>query len=250
MREENPSEMHESLERYLDGVMDAREREAFEREIGRDGELRAQVEAQREIDRVLIERFGARGVRPAEGEGSRSAGEDSGDLPRGLTRERAGRRGRRAGLIAAGVLLVVGVGAYVMLMPARAPFDQPGEVYARIVASGFEPREVCTDDAAFRDWMARKFDQALVIPSDSPGVELVGWDYTRVLTTRTGVLLARVEGREVIVLVERRKDALRLARASHGLRVFRRDVGGVSLYEVTPMDEARLLPLARVPGPR
>lgn len=151
-------------------------------------------------------------------------------------------------MIAAAAMLVLGIGAYVALMPARASFDQPGDVYAGIVSAGFEPREVCTDDAAFRDWMVRKFGQDLVIPEGSPGVELVGWDYKRVLTTRTGVLLARVEGREVIVLVERREHAERLARRSGGLRVFRRDVGGVALYEVTPMDEARLLPLARVPG--
>lgn len=250
MHEDPHEKIRDRLERYLDGAMDALEREAFERELGAERGLRRHVEVQREIDRVLIERFGPAG-------GSLSAGDpgrhDLGTRANPVLVQHAapaggGHRLQRPALIAAAALLVLGVGAYVAMVPARAPFDQPGEVYARIVASGFEPREVCTDDAAFRDWMRRRFDQDMVIPADSAGVELVGWDYKRVLTTRTGVLLARVDGREVVVLVERRENARRLGRTSEGLRVFRRDVGGVTLYEVTPLSEARLLPLAKAPG--
>ena len=50
------SSAHDSdrkLDAYLDGLMETAERESFEREIERDAELRAQVEAQSLIDASL-----------------------------------------------------------------------------------------------------------------------------------------------------------------------------------------------------
>jgi len=211
------------IDLYLDGQLADEQREEFERRLEQDEGLRAQVEMQRRIDGVLRERY----------------------TPASVDFGGRGRPHMRVWAIAAVLVLAVSAGVYAaFFMPQRAPFDQPSDVYRRLIASGFEPMQVCTDDGAFRSWMERKFDESIVIPDDLAGVELLGWHYKRVLTPRTGVLLAKVDGEEVIVLVERRSAARRLG-DQDGLHVYRRDLGGVAMYEVSPLHEARLLPHAR-----
>ncbi len=226
------AEVEKQLDLFLDGLLEGEALRAFEEQLGRSPELREQVELQGRVDASMARWFPAQSVElPAV------AGE--------VGSERSGLL--KPLLIAASVLVAGAIGAYFLLFSTQqAPFDQPGEVYASIVDAGFEPRTVCTDEAAFIDWMERRFDQPLVVSSDAPGLELVGWDYKRIMTPRTGVLLARADGREVLVLVEHRENAVRLG-DQEGLRVFRRDIGGVSLFEVTPLDEPRVLPLARTP---
>ncbi len=214
------------IDAYLDGRMSRARREDFERLIEQDEDLRAQVALQRRIDGVLRERY----------------------TPASVDIGKSGRAHWRGWAIAAGVVLAIAAGVYAaFFMPQRAPFDQPSEVYRRLIASGYEPMQVCTDNEAFRAWMERRFDESIVIPDDLAGVELIGWHYKRVLTPRTGVLLAKVDGEEVIVLVERRSSARRLG-DQDGLHVYRRDLGGVAMYEVSPLHEARLLPHARRVG--
>jgi len=230
----------DAVDRYLDGLMEEAERKAFERSLEHDDELRAQVEFQARLDASLNRRFAPRDVPLADA--------PLPDAPLPDAPAPSPIRLPWGALAMAAVLVLAGaVAAYfVFLSPQRAPFDQPHEVYAEVVASGFEPREVCTTEAEFIDWMDRKFDQPMVIPTGRAGIELIGWDYDRILTPRTGILLARVDGEEVIVLVDAREHARRL-RGADDLRLFRRDIGDVTLYEVTPLDEPRLVPLARIP---
>lgn len=220
------------FERYLDGLLSGAELEAAEAMIAASPELRAEVELQRAMDGVV----------------RRWAGDlDSGGA-RAIPIEPARARWSPAkigGLVAAVLAIGAFAGWFFLVRAERAPFDQPGETYARVVREGFEPKTVCETDEEFIAWMTDKYDQPMLIPGDAPGLELVGWDYRRVLTTRTGVLLARYQGKQIIVLVEKRGACRRLARdAGEGLHVFRRDVGNVCLYEVTPLDEAVVVPLA------
>jgi len=133
--------------------------------------------------------------------------------------------------------------------------DKAREIYTRIVSAGFDPAVECRTDQQFIEWMRNNHDTEVLIPASTPGIELVGWDYKRALTTRTSVLLARVRpdadtpGVEVIVLIDDRTEARRLfAPEGSGLHVHRRTLGSVVLYEVTPLDRPRLIGHARVPG--
>jgi hypothetical protein len=58
------------------------------------------------------------------------------------------------------------------------------------------------------------------------------------------VLLARVDGKEVIVVVDRKaREKSPLPPARSGLRSFREEYGNLVLYEVTPLDHPTILPL-------
>jgi len=234
------------LERYLDGELDTPQRQSFERELAQDPALRAQVRLQTQIDDSI-----RRANPPVEvsmatrGTSAQLTAQDA-----SAPASAAVKRRHSLGVLAIAAVVVLGASAGVYLAffsTQRAPFDQATEVYASIVKSGFVPREVCTDTQAFKDWMVRKHDQAMVIPKDLPGIELVGWDYKRVLTPRTGVLLARVDGREVLVLIDDRSNARRLG-GGDGLHLFRRTLGKVVLYEVSPLDHARLISHATIPS--
>ena len=247
----NGGDMQEQLELFVDGLLQGEQLRAFEAELERSPELRDQVELQSQIDSSLTRSFPATDVQLPTVAGAISDASKVSEpkQSRHLPDSSPQRNWVKPALMAASVLVAGAIGAYFLFFSTqRAEFDQPGEVYASIVNAGFVPREVCTTEAQFIEWMERKFDQALVVPPDAEGIELVGWDYRRIMTPRTGVLLARVDGQEVLVLVELRDKAVRLGdQSEQELRVFRRNIGRVSLYEVTPLDEPRILPLASVP---
>jgi len=267
------SDSHGGLRRYLDDLLEGEERHAFEREMQSSPTLRQAVELQRRIDAGLRSRFESPRIDlPAAGrQGSQTIGATPGEGVRGEQSipspraERGNRQLARNLAAIAALIAIIGVaGYYFLLAPQRAPFDQPHEVYARLVSAGFEPAVVCDSNEQFIDWMVDNHDQRMLIPVETPGVDLIGWDYRRVLTARTSVLLTRVsaggragergakppaERQEVIVLVEDRAEARRLfAPQGSGLNVFRKTLGDVVLYEVTPLSEPRLLPHAREPG--
>lgn len=226
------------LERFLDGELEAGELDAFKAELAASPELRRQVELQRRIDATLV-RIAPRGPIELPPEVYQRA-----DSPRAVPGP-----WRRGLALAAVLALALGVGIwFAFFRPQQAPFRQPGEVYESLVRGGFEPMEVCTDEAAFLDWVQRRFSTSMVIPSSIDGVELLGWSYAPVLSSGrgTGVLLARVDGQEVIVLVDDAANARRLG-DQNGLNVYSRRIAGLALYEVTPLDEPRLISRAYVP---
>ncbi|MBL8991536.1 MAG: hypothetical protein JNJ48_08160 [Phycisphaerae bacterium] len=143
---------------------------------------------------------------------------------------------------AAAVALV----AILSLRPGAPAANQPLYAeYQRQADRGFIPDEVCTSDEAFADWTRQAFGHALV-PQNSagqPAVQIVGWCNRPIFSVYTGVLLARSDGRGIVVLIDK-------AAAPHQpphdsargpQHVFTRTVGGLHLYEVSPFPEARVI---------
>lgn len=220
---------HERLERYLDGLLEGAELAAFERELAASPQLSALVDTQRRLDEALRRSF-----EPSAAETPAPA---------------AWWRGRRVlwlGLAAAVVLGAVGVWAVVMF----GDLNGLGTLYHRTVAAGFQPEEICTDDAQFAEWVDSKYGQVLRPKADRGDIQLVGWSYAKVVTAYSGVLLARAGGHEVLVIMDRadREEGRPWGHAGPGLRVFRRQMGKLVLYEVTPLDSPRVTELLEAPA--
>jgi hypothetical protein len=225
-----------TLDEYLDGLVEGDDRVAAERRIAGDTKAAREVELQGEIDRSLRRLFG-------EGGGVV-------EVPAlGGTIAKVGPRTRwRWVAAAAAVALVTLAGLYGVLLLTADRTDRLGPIYTNEVAGGFVPREVCTDAAQFAAWTKEHYGQALYPSADAEraGVTLVGWSYGVGVTNYSGVLLARVEGTPVVVLVDKAKaEGLRELPKPEGgsLRSFRRRIGDLVLYEVTPLAEPRVLPL-------
>lgn len=229
------------IERYFEGELDGPELEQFEHRLRQDEALREEVELQRRIDASLRRLFAA------------PAGIADGRHP---TDDAAAGPSRRTGVswygLAAALLLgVLGVwGALRWADLGRSPLERE---YLRTVAAGFEPEVVCTTDEEFARWMQEKFGHPMVVADPPADLELVGWSYSDAISGYTGLLLARVGGEPVVVVLDFLKldTAVRPEPDADGLRVFRRTIGGLVLYEVTPHESPaivdRLTEVERLP---
>lgn len=219
-----------ALERYLDGDMPAQEREGFESVLASRPELRRQVELQQKIDLRLRALFTPDIVAP--------------DLQLPLSVPR--RSHRRLITLAAAALVLLAVVVFQWWSSGSQGNGAltPAAVYARELKSGFVPKEVCTDDPAFKAWVSRRYGQGLSMPEPPAGLTLVGWDYADVISPYSGVLLAKFEGREVLVIIDRaglEHEAFATGK-HHGLYVHRDIIGSLVAYEVSPLPEAKILP--------
>ncbi len=216
------------LDDYLDGRMAGAERAAFEAELERRPDLRAAADLQARIDEQLLRALG-RG-RPQETARARW----------GWWRYAAAA----AVLLAALPLLWFGV--------RRALETDLEAAYRRTVAAGFRPAEVCTTDGEFRRWVWGKYQAGLAPEPDRGGVEFVGWSYSTVLGPYTALLLARADGREIVVVMDRKEQAAAFPPSLPrlpGLNVFKREIGKLAFFEVTPLDHPAVIEVLREAEP-
>ena len=113
---------------------------------------------------------------------------------------------------------------------------------------------VCENDVQFAKAIKDSFGQALLLVSP-PGTKLLGWNYPgkdpalnaytgTVLSEKTLVLLTEVDGKSVKVVIDRTRAERGREMgvpANVGIRKFRREVGKLVLYELSPFDGPRLL---------
>jgi len=80
-----------------------------------------------------------------------------------------------------------------------------------------------------------------------PRFEAVGLLYCNSITPRTIGVLVRVEDQPVIVFVDRVERDTGQPHVSEGLNVFRRQIGRLVLYELSPLAEPSVIPLFHDP---
>lgn len=230
------------LDRYLDGELTGSEREQFERAVQRDAGLRAAVEAQRRIDERVCALFA-----PPSAPGAA--------LTRGTGSVRSWRGMAR--LAACSALLFAGAwGAWALwLSPyagkASGPFaDAVRRVFVQETRAGFEPRWVCRDDAQFMEFTRDRLGTALLVTPQA-GLTLLGWGYEPgLMGPLTTTLYAKFEGEPVMVVMDRAdKDPAGIEGTAGALRLFRREIAGIALYEVSRAPTPRLLGLFHEPDP-
>jgi hypothetical protein len=129
----------------------------------------------------------------------------------------------------------------------QQPWRSLETVYRDTVAAGFEPRWVCADDREFALTFRSLHHQGLVLADTPPSIEAVGLSYCNSITPGTIGVLVRVDGKPVVVFVDRVERDAGQPRPPEGLNLFRRQIGRLVLYELSPLQEPSVLPWFRDP---
>lgn len=209
----------------LDDMIDSGDVAAMDRLAHENAASRRQLEIQSRIDESLRRVFQEQAVATA------------GSVARHQLR-------RWIPWAAAAALLLASFAGWRVCTVSTRP-DILGPLYHKIVDAGFKPDSVCTTDAEFAGWCRSYLRQAMYPTSRPDGLEYVGWSRAPVLGPVSAILLARVHDQPVIVVMER-TDSL----TDHpgrikdpNLHVFRKSIGDVVLYEVTPAAHTTILPV-------
>lgn len=242
---------HDQLDLYLDGLLPAAERQAFERRLAADPGLAALVQRQRDIDTAIRQRFAPpdfdRVISPAL-----ASAQSNGWAPmlKVTPRHAPAGRNRRRFLAVAALIGVAALGIWrfsgffdpVDDRYAPQPWRSLETVYRDKVATGFQVDWECKDDAEFSGTFRKRLGQHLLLAQLPPDVQSLGLAYCNSITPSTVFLLTRVDGREVIVFADRLSEDKPQPPTSPDLKLFRRELDTVVLYELTPHQEPRVLP--------
>ncbi len=217
---------------YLDGVLSDAERAALERDMESSESRRAEIAVHREIEGSLRRLFD-------DGEAAAS--------PAALSISR--RRHPLRWLAAAAVLAIAATAAFLALRPDPL-LIHPEVVWNNVEKANFVPSWKCVDDAEFRAYLQSRMGESFTI-AESPSLQVVGWAYGRdyaqyPLSKDTLILINRVGAKHSIVMIDRIDKERRLTvPPATGLHLFTRHVGGLVLYELTPLDTPVVLDAIR-----
>ncbi|MBS0197512.1 MAG: hypothetical protein JSR77_12210 [Planctomycetes bacterium] len=225
----NPGE----LDRFLDGLMSAEETAAFESRLS--DAARREVELQHRIDSSLNRLFAY----------DASAKEAPPPQPLAFRSPRQSAP-RRYGMLALAASLLLAV--MWVYWPRREFKFVPAEaIYADAEKRNWDPAFVCKSDQEFVAKVRERLGQGLLIPSNLASIRLDGWFYAddyvgSPISDETMTLMATVEKDHVMVFMDRSGNdrSITLPKDS-ALKVFRRKVGSLVLYELTPRKEPALL---------
>ena len=255
-----PTENPSLFDRYLDDLLPIAERDRFERDVlAVSSELTGEVQQQRAVDAAMRRIFpvprtapGFGGIRVREFESRGSGGS--------LATRRLVRALSIAAVLALGVFGGWRIWRFASPAQPKNPYAamawRPMEaVYDDIVAGGFHPDWACKDDAEFASITRKRLGTPLLL-AQSDLVTAVGWQYANTLGSQTMCLLATVraepsaEAVKVIVFADRaRNDRAPDPKTSPARHLFRREVGAVVLYEMSPLDAPRVLDRLHQPEP-
>jgi hypothetical protein len=234
---------HDALDAYCDARLNAAERAAFEARLASEPRLRAELDQQRAIDASLRRMFAGPAapsfdvLRPA---------------PRTIPLRPAWRRfGWQPFGIAAALLLMVGGAWWQWQRMSQAPAgpiprQTLAQNYEAETTGDFKPDGQCWNDKQFAMVFYDKLALAMTVSPPPPGVELLGIAYSNTMSPQTTMLMAVVQGRRVIAYVDRKgrdPGTPVLPPDLKDVRVFRRELDEVVIYEFTPLDQPHLLDL-------
>jgi hypothetical protein len=247
-----PDGVDPRIDLYIDGLLTGEDLTAFERELRESAGLRAELKAQERVDADLREMFEYDAMRAGDPLASSPVVvgriEPAPDGSVTVVRpERPQSRGRfRWYAVAAVLLLGVGIWAtYINLTtPTFEKFLSPAEVYAMVD----QPEFVCKDDREFAAAIEKRLGQPLVLAA-APGIHAIGWAYGddyhgKIVGSKTMVLINKVHDQKVLVFMDRLRDDRTLELPpgmGSDLNIFRREVGKLVLYEVTPLDKPEVI---------
>jgi hypothetical protein len=240
----NPDRPNQRLDAYLDGQMTPDERKAFEQELAGDPQIRRECELQRELDASLARQFAA----PSPPDILAVADRQSSTAPTvGLPEHSstATVKNRRAifAVLAASIAWAI-VGWKMYLQSNDDGYQQVAlaDIYQKCVDNGFRPKWVCDDDREFAETFQRRQGSPLLLKTAAKDM-MVGLSYLKGITSQTTTMLARVDGEPILVFVDVLQRDTNPAQPawSSGLHLFRQELAGLVLYEVTPLDQPRVL---------
>lgn len=216
------------LDLYLDGQLSAEQAAAFERRMMATPALRAEVDAARSIDNNLRELFAV----PSDL-----------NVPVTTQQSTSVPWWRRRWFAAAAAILLLFIGYAVSPWSRVMPPSALAQTYFAQVDKGFIPEVVCTTPEAFATWTQTQFKEPLTPATLPASIQLLGWSKTKLISDYTGILLAKVDGKEVIVLMDSTMYSKKLDDTyMHGLHAYETTMGKVRVIEVTPFDTTHVIP--------
>ncbi|MCA9102165.1 MAG: zf-HC2 domain-containing protein [Planctomycetales bacterium] len=246
-RDSDEMDIDARLEAYLDGQLDDAERRAFEERLRDDADLAALVEAEAAIKASLLRLHP--NAEPSEAQMQDIVASLQGRET--TCRRRDTRAARRWPLRVAALAVAAALGGVVISTvfvggPEPAPFFQIqplAKLYKEAVAQGFEPYYECHDDERFAATFLRRQRQPLRLLPMPQGTRMLGLSYPGGLSRDTTAVLCRVDDAEVVVFIDRldRDDPRVAENDDPRLNVFRQERFGLVFYEVTPLDEPRMI---------
>ncbi len=243
----------DELNAYLDGELDAAARQRLEARLQSDQDALRMAELQNRLDQSLQRIFAVPPVpnfscdldMPTELKTEPDI--DHGDdqiVARQVWWRSISARAIAIGVVAALVWFVV---TWQLIRPsghepvfARRPLV---EIFQEIVQTGFQPYYDCRDPERFAEVFTTRQGHALKLSPLSPGQRMLGLSYPGGLSRNTTAMLCEVDDRPVMVFVDRstQDDSIAVQNKATDLNVFRKVLGPLVIYEVTPWPEARML---------
>jgi len=229
------------LDLYLDGLLPDDQRRAFEEQIAHDPNLRAQLDAQRRLDASLRRTL----VAPSPISLPISA---TPILPPAhppiLTRLRTSP----ALALAACLLIAFSTWSIYHTYFSNHQVDPVylgstprtmDTIYKVEKDRGFKPMWICRDDKEFATTFWKNLGSALTFRNPPSNVESLGLSYgnTVGLSPKTVYMLFKINGREVIVFIDKKENDHSPKPTTPGLNLYRREAGDFVLYELTPLDK-------------
>lgn len=246
----------EQLDAYLDGLLTDEQRALFEDRLAEDGTLRDALHLQQTIDAALQRRFA-----PPQGSDAlvahlRQAAAVNGRPGVAVRMQKPPRRRQRLAVAALLALICVSGWHIVSYLRPQPVFDPyAGQhyrtfetVYRDELADGFQPDWVCESDEIFAQTFEQRLGQPLLLAQLPTGDSMVGLAYCNSLSRRTIHMLARAGHTSVLVFVDKIDfDVRPTVAAESALNLFRRQLGTLVLYELTPLPAPRFLDAFYIP---
>ena len=239
MHEDNIPTNDESFEAFLDGALSNANSETVRHRIAGDDHLRNEVELQDKINQTLRKIF------PVVDRPPRLVNQP---IPNQEQEPASNsRHSIRSWLAIAAAAAFAGVFVAWLsrLDEASTPFFRPtplAEIYLETVRNGFQPYYECRDDERFAATFARRQGTPLRLLPLPEGIAMLGLSYPGGLSRDTTAMLCSVLGEQVMVFVDRENaDIAQLNAPNETTKVFRKQHEGLVFYEVSRLDEPRVM---------
>jgi len=263
-------QLEQQVSAYIDNTLSDAERAAFEQKLKEDGQLQQIMQQQQQISEALHRLFtpppvpdwarsdrlvaqqqyngAARSGEPATMTLAPSTSAADAEAPS----DRHARRWTRPLAVAAALMLAV-VGGWMIWQVASSPsssgydvgpWQPPQQIYAQLD----EPDWVCESDEQFLSTFRGRLGQPLLLQEPEQGPSMAGLAYRHSITRNTICVLGSAEGEKIVVFIDRieRDNDLHVPPDS-GLNVHRKTIGKLVLYEVSTLDQPKLLDLFHLP---
>lgn len=236
------------MDSYLDDRMEPSEKEVFADRLACDAGLRADYERQRAIDASLQRVYRGAHLDQLLERVEMAIGGEIGETQPFNPSQRGWRVFAAAALLA---LSLVGVWySWSMTRPppvvdvyAKQPWRGFATVYYDTIRDGFKPAWICRTEQQFERTFSRRFRQPLLLAKLPSGMTAGGISYSNTLSEATINVLGRVDGTPVMIFVDRVDvDHAPLPPPPPELRIFKRQLDDLVLYELTPLDRPNILP--------
>lgn len=245
------------LDLYLDNQLDERQRLIVEQALQNDPMLRRQIEAQRMIDSSLSARFSPPVLVPplpqVGSNGASHARPQSAPAP-----QRRRRILLHSKWVAIAAVVMISLATW-RIWKSFGTVDQPDSrysegrvyrpmdaVYRAEVRNGCKPEWLCRDEREFIMTFFQRLGHGMALASVPPGIEARGLSLTNTITPQSVYLLSKVDGNVVLVFVDRLEKDSPQKLADPSLHLFRKELGPVVMYEVTPYPKPHLLDLMQI----